>query len=386
MIETAAQTLLTLGAILATARLLGALAVRLHQPRVGGEMVAGLLVGAALLSPWRGTGGAVMTPGVLHVVDLLGTVGVTLYCMIVGLALSPSELRRHGRRILGVGGALILAAFALAPLAAHWFAAASWGLTMTPVLVVAAALMVNGFPIVARILEERDALHGDLGCTVLGTSALLMVAPFVLLAVAEAGFDAARLVATLAVGGGLAVAWPRLHRGSGGALGAAVAVAVGLGAAWVTARVLGTGLLGGFAVGVGLSSSTETCRVLRRALGRAVPALLIPIFLGSAGARIDPTQLDPHVIEGTLVFLGLLLAVAGLAAGAAARRFDPVELSTIAALLNCRGLVLLALGVSMVDHHLIGPRLVAVFFLGAVATTLMTGPLLRWGRRAPALA
>jgi hypothetical protein len=37
----------------------------------------------------------------------------------------------------------------------------------------------------------------------------------------------------------------------------------------------------------------------------------------------------------------------------------------------------------MADHRLIGPRLVAVFFIGAVATTLMTGPLLaRAGRLA----
>jgi Kef-type K+ transport system membrane component KefB len=48
-----AQTLLALAAMLIGARLLGAVAVRLRRPRVGGEMLAGLLVGAALLSRWR---------------------------------------------------------------------------------------------------------------------------------------------------------------------------------------------------------------------------------------------------------------------------------------------------------------------------------------------
>jgi len=40
------QSLLTLIAIIASARLVGGLAVRWRQPRVGGEMVAGLAVGA----------------------------------------------------------------------------------------------------------------------------------------------------------------------------------------------------------------------------------------------------------------------------------------------------------------------------------------------------
>jgi hypothetical protein len=39
-------------------------------------------------------------------------------------------------------------------------------------------------------------------------------------------------------------------------------------------------------------------------------------------------------------------------------------------------MMLLALGVELRDHRLIGSRFVAVLYLCAIATTLMTGPLL----------
>jgi hypothetical protein len=71
-------------------------------------------------------------------------------------------------------------------------------------------------------------------------------------------------------------------------------------------------------------------------------------------------------------------------AGSVSSRFPGLgasDASAIAALLNCRGMMLLALGVEMSDQRLIGARLVAVFFIGAVATTAMTGPLLARAQR-----
>ena len=49
MQATLAESLVALVAILAGARALGAVAVRLRQPRIGGEMLAGLVIGGALL-------------------------------------------------------------------------------------------------------------------------------------------------------------------------------------------------------------------------------------------------------------------------------------------------------------------------------------------------
>jgi Kef-type K+ transport system membrane component KefB len=122
---------------------------------------------------------------------------------------------------------------------------------------------------------------------------------------------------------------------------------------------------------------------LERALGRSVPVILVPVFMAAAGARVDPRVLDLSVLAGAAAFTVLLVAVAMLA-GSVSARFSGLgagDASAVAALLNCRGMMLLAIGIEMSDHHLIGSRLVAVFFIGAVATTIMTGPMFARAQR-----
>jgi Kef-type K+ transport system membrane component KefB len=399
------QSLLALAAILVGARLLGAVAVRLRQPRVGGEMLAGLIVGAALLSPWRHVNSsphhvAVLSSSVVAVVDGLGQFGAILYLCLVGLRFPPHEVGRHRGRVAVLSLPFVLGALALAPLAAVWFAAARWQLAggpLTATLILAAALMVNGFPVVALVLQERGILDGTLGTTVLGTSALLATFPFLIVAVLNHRFASAGPAAAYVLGLTASVAvvviavlcWPRvaarlarisLSDGTDLAL-AVVAVITG---AWLSSRLLGTGLPGGFAVGVALSRSVGTREVLEQALGRAVPALLVPVFFAAGGTRVDPRVIDFGVIEGAALFTTLLAAVAALAGWVSSRvsGITTRDARLIAGLLNCRGLMLVALPVDMVDHRLIGPRLVAVFCAGALVTTLMTGPLLAWADHA----
>jgi Kef-type K+ transport system membrane component KefB len=154
-------------------------------------------------------------------------------------------------------------------------------------------------------------------------------------------------------------------------------VVAALAAAWVSSTLLGTPLPGAFLVGIGLSQSPARRRAIERALGWSVPVILVPVFLAGAGARVDPRALDLGVLTGAAVFTALLGAVAILGASLSSRFavLGPGEASSLAALLNCRGMMLLALGVELRDHGLIGVRLVAVLYLCAIATTLMTGPL-----------
>jgi Kef-type K+ transport system membrane component KefB len=399
------QSLLAISAILVSARLLGAVAVRLRQPRVGGEMLAGLLVGAALLSPWRHVNSsphhvAVLSSSVGAVVDSLGQIGVILYLCLVGLKFPPHEVRRNRGRVALLSVPVVLGALALAPLAVGWFAAARWQLAggpLTATLILATALMVNGFPVVALVLQERGMLDGTLGATLLGTSALLAAFPFLIVAVLNHRFGSAGPVAAYALGLAASAAlvviamlsWPRMAARLGSvslsdstALAlAAVAVVTG---AWLSSRLLDTGLPGGFAVGVALSRSVGTREVLEQALGRVVPVILVPVFFAAGGIRVDPRVIDFGVIEGAALFTMLLVAVAALAGWVSSRvsGITTRDARMIAGLLNCRGLVLIALSVDMVDHRLIGPRLVAVFCVGALVTTLMTGPLLAWADRA----
>jgi Kef-type K+ transport system membrane component KefB len=373
-------------------------------------MLAGLLVGAILLSPWRHLAGvqrdvAVVGASTIRLTRYLGAIGIDLYMFLVGLLVSSGAIRRVGSRVALISGTAVLAALALAPVSAAVFAAPRWHLaggSLTPILIMAAALMVNGFPVVARILQERDLLAGDLGATVLRASSVLVTLPFLIVVAVEhrfrsAGSDALYVLwwtVALAVAVGLTVLWPRVRPVfarivvSDATVLALALVAVLIGA-WLSTRVLGTGLVGSFVVGVALSGSARASDVVDRSLGRVVPTILVPVYFAAAGARIQPRALDAGVLAAAVLFTVLLTAVGALG-GLASLRAEGIgaaEARTIAALLTCRGLMLLALASGMADDRLIGTRLAMVFFLGALLTTLMTGPLLHWadrdGRRQP---
>jgi Kef-type K+ transport system membrane component KefB len=376
---------MALVAIVVGARALGAVAVRLGQPRIGGEMLAGMLVGGALLSPWTAEGSrhpaAVLGPSAVQVISELGQIGMILYLLLVGLSLSPVDLRRNGKTIAATSVPLALAAVAVAPLAVDCFSGAGWRLApgVTGVAVMAAALTISGFPFIAHILGERELLHGDFAATALGASAVLATVALLLLAVAEHPLlglltTAAAGIAAVAVSSSRA---PRVSLPVGAEAGLVLAVVAALAAAWVSLKLLGTPLLGAFLVGIVLSQSTARRGAIERALGWSVPVILVPVFLAGAGARVDPRVLDLGVLAGAAVFTALLGTVAILGASVSSRLavLGPSEVSSIAALLNCRGMMLLALGVELLDHRLIGSRLLAVFYLCALATTIMTGPL-----------
>ena len=335
-----AQALPALVVIVAAARVLGDLAVRVHQPRIAGEMISGLLVGVALLSHWRAGHTALLAPGAIRAIDDLGQLGAMLYLLLVGLALSPRELHRNRVRIAAASLPFVAVSAALAPGATAAFSGSRWQLAggAVGIIAVVAALTINGFPVVARIMQERGELHGRLGASVIGASAVLTTVALVLVAAAH---------------------WLRSSAGHAAVLSAVE-------------------LLGAFLGGVALARRFRARSLAERALGRIVPGMLVPIFLAGAGGRIDLRTLDLAVIAGAIVFTVLLVTVAALGGWISTRltRFDAGEAVQIAVLLNCRGMMLFALGAQMSDQRMIGSRLVAVLFLGAVATTLMTGPLL----------
>ncbi len=116
---TLAAVLLALAVITLLARALGAVFERwLGQPRVIGEIVAGIVLGPSLLGAVAPRAYSLLLPATAAgYLGLLAKVGVVLFMFLVGLELNPSALRKASRATLAISHASIVVPFLLGSLA-----------------------------------------------------------------------------------------------------------------------------------------------------------------------------------------------------------------------------------------------------------------------------
>ncbi len=388
--------LVALVALLAAAKLGGALAERLGQPAVLGELLAGIALGVL---PALGVGGLAF---VAHdgTVEALAELGVILLLFEVGLSTRLADLLE-----VGVSALLVATIGVAVPMALGW----AVGLWLLPgrhpyvPLFLGATLCATSVGITARVLRDMGRVGTAEARIVLGAAVIDDVMGLVVLAVmvglagtggsgtgvALAAVTAKAVgfvVGALVIGRALA---PRLFalgsrlRGRGVVLTLALVVCFAL--AWAASLVGLAPIVGAFAAGLVLEG-VPFDRLLpdgERLEDLLLPlsALLVPIFFVRMGLQVDL----PHLAAGSLA-LALALtaaAVAGKQACALAVVTRGVDRLAVGLGMIPRGevgLIFAAMGLSLrVDGE---PVLRTGEFAAVVAmvmlTTLVTPPLLRW--------
>lgn len=167
--------LLDIALILMLARGLGALAARVGQPPVVGEILAGILLGPTLLGDLATD--RLFPADVRPLLAGLANVGVTLFMFAVGLELEHRFLRGRVRATLGAAVGSTLVPFALGALLAFYV------LRHHPteqraafVVFMGLSVSVTAFPVLARILVSRELSRTAIGGLALATAAVVDVA------------------------------------------------------------------------------------------------------------------------------------------------------------------------------------------------------------------
>jgi Kef-type K+ transport system membrane component KefB len=170
------------------AQLLGQLADRLGQPRVLGDIVGGILLGPSLLGALEPQLSAwLFSPAVRTQLNLLGQLGLVLFMFLVGLELNPRLLQGRiplASRVTTVG---VLLPLLLGLALAYGFEA--WQPDLLPgdhsvagALFMGTAMAITAFPVLARILAERNLMGQPLGALAITAAALDDVVGWSLLA------------------------------------------------------------------------------------------------------------------------------------------------------------------------------------------------------------
>ena len=385
--------------ILLAAALVVWLLGKVRQPQVVGEMVAGILLGPSLLG-WVAPGitTALFPADSLGPLNLLSQVGLLLFMFMVGLELDTDKLRKLGHVAIVISHSSIIVPFGLgALLAIFLFARVDNTLPYTGfILFMGAAMSVTAFPVLARILDERNLLGTKLGTLTIACAAVDDVTAWCLLAV---------IIAVVRSGLNQLAWWQML-------LGVVVYLCVMLFVmrpmltkliarqqAKKTEKIIVVllvfmlvssgvtewlgihALFGSFFAGVIVPKGNGVGEDIRNRLHLPVVTVLIPLFFAYTGLRTNITMVSSAemILYGGLV---LLVAVAGKFGGSTiAARVMGVpwrEATAIGVLMNTRGLMELVILNIGLDIGVLTRPLFSIMVFMAVTTTLMTTPILSW--------
>jgi K+:H+ antiporter len=394
--------LLQVSLLLGLALALGRLAVRLGLPALVGELLTGVLIGPSLLGAVAPGALSFVLPddaGQLHLVDAVGQVGVLLLVGVTGIQLDLKMLRRRGSAGVKVSLSGLLLPLALGIGAGFLVPAAllsDTGERGVFALFLGVAMGVTAIPVIAKILADMNLLHRDIGQLTLAAGTVDDAVGWFLLSVVSAaattGVRAGSvslslvylvgflLVAFLA--GRPAVRWI-MRRAEGGPRVTIAVVVIILGAS-VTQALKMEAMFGAFIAGILIGQARERDDQLWKdltPLRTVVLSVLAPIFLATAGLRMDLTALaDPKVLLAAIALL--LVAVVGKFAGAylGARmsRLSHWEGIALGAGMNARGVVEVVVAATGLRLGVLSVATYTVVVLIAVVTSVMGPPILRY--------
>jgi Kef-type K+ transport system membrane component KefB len=410
-----AHLVVALALLLAAAHSVGWLATRLHQPRVAGEIIGGLLLGPTLFGlvlpdVQRTTfASSEVTEIGLRFTYELGLI-LLMYCS--GAQLRSILSRAEGRPVAAISflGSVIPFLAGLA-VVLHWDGATRYIGTADDrvafALVFALAMAVTSIPVISRIMADLGLLGTRFSRVVLSVAVLEDVAVYVLLNIALARvassgseryglpewleLDATSgaggayyvvctllfLVVPLAFGPG-AVAklatrrWNAIRRSSPAAFQLVVLFAITGLAAFVGVAPM----FGALVAGILSSDLAPEDRAGRDTIHTFAYASFIPLYFALVGLRLDlVNDLRPVFF---LLFLALACAVKASSCYAGARIAGerPVDAGNLAVALNARGGPGIVLASIAFDAAIIDASFYTSLILLAIVTSLVAGALL----------
>jgi Kef-type K+ transport system membrane component KefB len=371
------QVLLSLFIVLVAAKLAAELFERLRQPAVVGEILAGVIIGPAVLNIVQPT----------DVLEALAEVGVVFLLFTVGLETRPSDIFKVG------GSATAVAVLGvIIPFIAGWGLLSLWpGHSWVEAVFLGAAMVATSVGITARVLSGMGLITAEASRVILAAAViddvigLLVLAVTTSLASGRVNYFNLGLTSALAIGfTGLVVAFgSRVVGRMKGRVGSlridhsllvfALVLCFGLAA---LASVIGiAGIVGAFLAGVALSEATEGTGLHQQS--QALTEFTAPFFLVTIGMKLNLTVFSSRVLllSVAVIILAILTKLLGCGLGAVRmgrRRAVQVGVGMIPR--GEVGIVVAQIGIAMAA---ISDAVYGVVLMMVVITTLAAPPLIK---------
>ncbi len=388
------QILLQLIVILIVVQIFGYLGGRIGQQWVIGEILAGLVLGPSLLGAlFPGFEALLFPASVLPTLQTLGDIGLVLYMFSLGTRLDTHLMLRQSRNAIVVSLSGTILPLIMGALLAFFLYPGLAGPKATLVsfmLLVGTAMAITAFPVLARLLAEKNMLGTRVGmlaltCAAIGDALAWCMLALVIAIIHATGPTSAILTVGLTllfivfmytiVRPLLVYADQRIHSKQ---LLIALILILLLLSAYITNAIGIHPIFGAFLMGIILPRKTTYVEEVR-SLDQVNNILFLPLFFVYSGLH---TQIG--LISAPLLWLICLLVLVIACAGKILGSMLPVrwmgeswkESLTLGILMNTRGLVeLIVLNIGL-DLGVLSPTLFAMLVIMALVTTMMASPLL----------
>lgn len=383
--------------ILIFSRLIGFAFRKIGQPMVIGEIFAGIVLGPSVLGTLLPEVSAFLfPPSTLMNLQFLSQIGLMLFMFIIGMELDITVLRRRLSEAVLLSHSSIALSFFLGVGFSYFIYAgfAPQGVTFTAfALFVGIAMSIMAFPVLARILQERNLTRTPLGYLALTTAAVDDITAWCMLAVVIAIVKAGTVLnASFTIG--MVILYivfmlkflqPLLQR-----LGRLYISAESVNKTFVAfifmvlmfssflTEVIGIhALFGAFLAGVIIPSEKNFKSMIAEKVEDVSLVLLLPLFFVFTGLRTQIGLIN-HPEQWLICIMIVGLSVTGKFGGSfIASRYLKLPWKnsfSLGVLMNTRGLMELVVVNIGYDLGVIGPEIFAMLVIMALVTTFMTGP------------
>jgi len=396
-----ARIAVALAVILAAAKLGGDLAVRLKQPAVLGELVAGVVLGNLDLLgvPWFRSLTGDATIGVL------AQLGVLILLFEVGLESTVRQMLQ-----VGVAATLVAVLGVVTPFALGWGVGALLlpGHSAYAHAFLGATLTATSVGITARVLKDLGKAQLPEARVILGAAVIDDVLGLVILAVvvgtiaaAETGAELSAGATALVVGkaalflfGALAVGValsPRLFAGAARLRGRGVLLATALVACFVLAALASAiglaAIVGAYAAGL-ILEDVHWREFTRRGEQRLqdliapIAEFLVPVFFVLMGMRVELRAFfHPEVLGlALLLTLAAIVGKQACALGAVGGGLDRLSIGIGMIPRGEVGLIFASIGMTLTLHgeRIVDAGVYSAVVIMVIVTTMVTPPILAW--------
>ena len=395
--------IIQIAVIIIASRVIGYLFRKIHQPQVVGEMVAGIILGPSVLGWLAPNVSAFIFPhNSLIFLNTLSQLGLLLFMFIVGLELDPKLLKGRGHAAVLTSHVSIIFPFMLGTILSLYLypLLSNNSITFTAfALFMGASMSITAFPVLARILSEKNLIKTKVGAVTIACAAVDDVTAWSILAIVIAIVRAGsgKIPFWFTISGAVAFILIMIflirplvakleiyynHRGNkltNDILGAVLLLMFA--SAWTTEWLGIHALFGAFFMGAMMPRNKNFLKSIIEKLNDVTLVLLLPIFFALTGLN---TSIG--LISGSSMWLyfGLILtaAVFGKLGGATiAAKISALhwrESAGLGILMNTRGLMELIILTIGLQFGVISPALFAMMVMMALVTTFMTTPFFEW--------